>query len=807
MITVGQVSGLIAAAVHFLHFTIPVAIVVILVGHIGNENSAATWSVVNRVTQISLWPNILRADTVQTSNVRLAAKILTRLGTLTLLLLTIAGIVTPLGLSDAVQPSDATIANFEYAKDLSSWGQSTPPRPNFNFSRKCGDMLLMNCPGTFGGYRTFRNATGIYNIGEFDSATIDVRLPDNLTEIFTSVTGKEGSTLSGLFDIQYRLYDGHRSNQINGGNTYIQGSFRPVERLILKNAIQAIEGLVIDTRTGTDRTGGIGFRNHTIPVGSSLGATWKEDLTWVQPFTECVDTNLTFQFTSASSSRDTSVATYLVDNGGFADLARSYPYPGFWNDTQNVDLQARAYKAAWLSNAMTAIYLNITTAKGLKDMDPKKGEKYLLRKGDTSFGSGLPVINKITMSAINGEYLDMAGGFGNTSNTTGLKLSPGAQARMSITSKNFTTAQTICAGYGNADYGNIDTIGIHCGYVYGASRLEDGRDTLLFAPNSSYIRNLYVCASAARASIKEVSFLINGTANLDNLKVTSIKPKEYRDPSTKPMWAVENMNKTLAGWGVDAVLQDYTPLWGQVDPKYNGTPGLDFRQSESLVLPATSPGVSITYGEDSLAAKTVFSAGLNELYSDFSSGLPDYTGSLDYSIYVKWKQLTKKAESTGTMIDLIWTDLIASAVVGTKSAIPRVQKGSWMGVDAQPMGVNPGIQVSRYKKVIQYDWRYAIPAILCLLLWMAICAGAAFMWVFSRFNIEVMRQMLNQTSTGRVTTNLLHPNACDPTERTENWQRQAGGLKIRFDNISHQKETLLKGGESKTFATVSERGA
>jgi hypothetical protein len=63
MITVGQVSGLIAAAVHFrkaphtqcsqarlsnlwsttVHFTIPVAIVVILVGHIGNENSAATW--------------------------------------------------------------------------------------------------------------------------------------------------------------------------------------------------------------------------------------------------------------------------------------------------------------------------------------------------------------------------------------------------------------------------------------------------------------------------------------------------------------------------------------------------------------------------------------------------------------------------------------------------------------------------------------------------------------------------------------------------------------------------------------------
>jgi hypothetical protein len=358
-----------------------------------------------------------------------------------LLLLTIAGIVTPLGLSDALQPSGATTANFKYAKDLSSWGQSTPPRPNFNFSRKCGDILLMNCPGTFGGYRTFRNATGIYNIGEFDSATIDVRLPDNLTEIFTSVTGKEGSTLSGLLDIQYRLYEGHRSNQINEGNTYIQGSFRPVERLILKNATQLIEGLVVDTRTGTDRTGGIGFRNHTIPTESSLGAAWKEDLTWVQPFTECVDTNLTFQFTSASSPLTTSVATYLVDNGGFADLARLYPYPGFWNDTQNVNLQARAYKAAWLSNVMTAIYLNITTAKGLKDMNPKKGEKYLLRKGDTSFGSGLPVFNKITMSAINGGYLDMAGGFGTPSNTTGLKLSPGAQARMSITSKNFTTAR------------------------------------------------------------------------------------------------------------------------------------------------------------------------------------------------------------------------------------------------------------------------------------------------------------------------------------------------------------------------------
>ena len=40
--------------------------------------------------------------------------------------------------------------------------------------------------------------------------------------------------------------------------------------------------------------GGIGFRNHTAPTGFSNGAEWVEDLTWVEPVTSCVDTNLTF---------------------------------------------------------------------------------------------------------------------------------------------------------------------------------------------------------------------------------------------------------------------------------------------------------------------------------------------------------------------------------------------------------------------------------------------------------------------------------------------------------------------------------
>ena len=45
-LTVGYVSGIIAAAVFILQFLVPNALIIILASALGNEHTAVTWSVV-----------------------------------------------------------------------------------------------------------------------------------------------------------------------------------------------------------------------------------------------------------------------------------------------------------------------------------------------------------------------------------------------------------------------------------------------------------------------------------------------------------------------------------------------------------------------------------------------------------------------------------------------------------------------------------------------------------------------------------------------------------------------------------------
>lgn len=320
-------------------------------------------------------------------------------------------------------------------QDASPFGQSTPPRPRFEHSRICGLALPVDCPGTYTGYLVFQNSSDFFSLPGFPGATLDTTIPGNLTEIFSSRTSGEGNTLSGLFDIQHRLYEGKRDEIINKGKTYISGSFRGVQRILLHNSTEAVEGLVVDTRIG-----GIGFRNHTVPVGLALGGTWSEDLTWAEPVTECVDTNLTIQFDSGDSPSNTSLTKYLVDGGGFANLAPSFPFPGFplWNDTQNPsELRLRAYLAAWISNALSAIFLNLTTVGqgGIQAINSKVGDRHII--GSLGWGS-LIDFRGVSTSEINGGFLDISSG--NLVNTSALNLTDSARARLSISSTNFTDA-------------------------------------------------------------------------------------------------------------------------------------------------------------------------------------------------------------------------------------------------------------------------------------------------------------------------------------------------------------------------------
>src|SRR4051794_29341288 len=98
----------------------------------------------------------------------------------------------------------------------------------------------------------------------------------------------------------------------------------------------------------------------------------------------------------------------------------------------------------------------------------------------------------------------------------------------------------VCNGAGSGDYANITNIAMECGLIYGAARRKDGAASIIFEPESEWVQPIYSCASTTKALIRTVNFRFNGTVDLANLAIDSIKDKEYTRLDEQPIWAVEN---------------------------------------------------------------------------------------------------------------------------------------------------------------------------------------------------------------------------------------------------------------------------
>ena len=134
----------------------------------------------------------------------------------------------------------------------------------------------------------------------------DANIPEQKRDLFQSGLSGQKETLSSLFDIQYRSYSTREDPQVNNGSPFVVGSFRQLGSLVLDDTIEAVEELIANTIDG-----GVAFRNHTLPMGVPLGAVWSEDLLVMEPETQCVNTNLTIDFTLLGLN-GTSMATWTV---------------------------------------------------------------------------------------------------------------------------------------------------------------------------------------------------------------------------------------------------------------------------------------------------------------------------------------------------------------------------------------------------------------------------------------------------------------------------------------------------------------
>ncbi|KAL9572074.1 hypothetical protein ACKAV7_003791 [Fusarium commune] len=683
-LTVGSVAGLIAVGIFF-------------------GRTLVKWTIASGAYQQSYWPIVLRTDAASSNNVRKDILWVARLIPAMSILLSITSVVTPLGLYDTLVPGTAVQAPFVYAADTSPFGYGTPARSSYSWSRRCGYLYPMPCPfsDTVAIITNYPNGTINYNY----PFGINMTIPDVILETYSSGTG-DHPTISNFFDIQWRQYATTRDQLFNNGSAYLVGTYRNVQSLILNNATEVVEGLVVDMIKG-----GVGFRNHTIPPGFSHGVTWEEDLLFIEPETVCVDTNLTLDYTVISANGTAISDVVLTDRGGFVNLNQTFPKPDYDNPQTNPDLYGRAYMAAWLHNAYTAVYLNVTNpgnqTSGVRPwryLNTAMNQTFLIQNDRLT--KIVSEYDSLVMTTKFSDYLGLT--YGSTAGYTNAS-NPGIDTNIfGINQENFTSIHDWCS-YPSRFSANITNILVGCGLMRGVPQRQGPGTPLTFETGSKWSQKMFACATAVKATIKTVSLTYNRTdGSFRTLAVTDIKDKQYKDRVINP---------------------------GQ------NLPGSDF--SVSVLSAAYSVG-------------------------GFSSnGWMDYTGKSSIAMWARWQNLSLNAETAALIPNLIFTDISASAVVGTKGVL---QPGNTARQNLVPSSVTPMIVTVRYQVP------YAIPAAITALLLLVIACGALMATFLRRDGLNQMRRHLQQLSPGRIYTMLLSPGASsDMLMQGEDWSKKFGG--------------------------------
>ncbi|KIY01016.1 uncharacterized protein Z520_03682 [Fonsecaea multimorphosa CBS 102226] len=809
-LTVGYVSGIIAAAIFVVQIFVPTALPIILLGLLTEKNLAATttaagWSVVGRFLHSSHWPSILSGDTATTSKVPARVVTIGALKTFFTILIGVAAIVTPLGLyQDILSGQKQTASVFHYIADKSEFGYGTPPRTYLPWSRICGGIYPANCPNSPQTITYINNATGEY----WSAKYYDSHVPQYVIDVFQSGLSTQDRSVSSIFDIQSRSYTWSQINNNPGalapdnGSAYPVTAFRQISTMVLEDDYVVIEGLVVDMKNG-----GIGFRNHSAPPVSPFGSTWSEDLLFVEPESLCVDTNLTLDFALPKYTADnifinTLTDLVLTDRGGFANINKEYPYWDRGDTQKNPDLYLRAYKAAWINNVWSMAFMNVTNFANQSDpdshafdyLDSYVGKTFPLMTANSSAFTGMSSLlgpDVLTSSMLYGYYLDDldqgTGIYDNTSSLYNFSLPSDVPSVPPLYPNPFGVSQTnfSTAGAGGQDIANITNFAAACGLLYGAPRRRDGSESIVFEPGSKWTVPLYSCISTSKALIKTVSFRFNGSDDLSGLTVTNISNKVYPNESSKPLWGVEK---------TDMVLEDVNILWGLLSGTDQGNVSVTTLQKEFLYLPGYAGGGGQTpasVGYQNLPGVNFHVDALNTVYDIASASgmdITDYTGSTNLAMYRLWQDLSRNPENAARILNLIWTDVAANSVVGTRSLQPPQQQtlqkrdGSSSQDDTTVL-----VPVTVYERRVRYHLIYGIPAIMTAFGTFCVLITVLVVLCLGRAGTTKMRRYLDRTSPGRLVTSQPYTKSPVTTtsgkgtgrsRSTKEWIKTHGGKEI-----------------------------
>jgi hypothetical protein len=777
ILSIAEISGIIAAAVMIVQYLLPTTLILILIKHVGIQNTAVSWSVINRTISTTLWPHLVRADAVSFRHVSRTTVFVSWSITISAALLVIASVLAPLGLYEVVIATEPQTVEFTYVRDQSPWGRTTMSRPNMAFSRICETGLTINCPGQYQGIFMNETRKGSFESVETDeNSTINSTVPANFTNMFYSATEGPGNTLSGLFDIQYRGYELDSTDIRDKGQVLATGVSRSIENLVQHDSVLLKEGLIVDM---TD-TPGIGFRNHTVPLGLTHGGTWSEDLTWIEPMTSCVDTNLSVEVRVIKTAKSFSPNyTYsIIDSGAFLDLDLGELETRPWLDNQTLDLFGRAYKAARMYNVLSAATLNVSLP--LKSTDPGQRVIPVPKKMESD---NMELFTNLNVDKIGrSEIAGLGGSFDKgprISNASYVPYYPDGWVK--LLAMNYSAITQICRGYYDVAEvpldrrsNNITYPVVDCGLIIGSGLpLEEaGTSPLTYTGRKTYQRKIYMCATGVKASIKTVDFRYNSTDKLlSKLEVTSISDKKYPNEESKPLWAVEH--------SYDKRMR-FDGLWGLVNDSYKVFDGFYTQRSAHLWLP-TSPQMTLNFGSstgfDSLPAPGSFIRHVSLLYGKFDLFQRDYSGENDMAIQERYRRLSWNSTLAAQIPSLIMTDGLAGDLIGTKTSFAK-SGHDWpasMGTRSGSRGY-PQAKVLVHKRVVRYDFRYAIPGLIVVAMLLLVLAWAAVIAILNPTIFKAIRNIYNQTSTGRLATNLLLGDQSDPNRPTSKWVEENGRL-------------------------------
>ncbi|KAJ3475371.1 hypothetical protein NLG97_g9483 [Lecanicillium saksenae] len=517
----------------------------------------------------------------------------------------------------------------------------------------------------------------------------------------------------------------------------------------------------------------VGFRNHSAPTDLTYGGSWTEDILWLEPDISCTRNNLSMHLkVSAKTSTNTTAYTELFDDGGFASLGAVNVVQGWpMLNYSQPDVKFLSRKSAQMHNVLAAMLFNLTDAKNAKyGINVTAGASYPVDS------LGFSVSRKLEFQTFDfdGKYI---GAFYNSTYVNGtLKINGSAVANPNDYPRElgytlFLDASKWCEGRFNTDATPPRQSNVICGQMFGIPERTDNGETLLRDPGSKWKMPINTCAGALKASIRTVSFASNGSSSLELVKVTASKEKSYASAKEYPVWAYEDFGQYQKTPNASTI-----PLWGLVDSSYSGTLGYNFIQSPFFYLPQIS---EYAYGSngapyDMSAAAAAPLGILRIAMQGVNSGGAgsSYTGSESVALSNKWRLLSEKTGSQAAALRLIWTDLMANAVLGTNGGFSPPAQDGHASDDFGQRTVVP------FKRRIVYDMRYAIPAIIALAVWAALLLGALVMTCVRPGMYTRLRHMLNDTCVGRVATNHMQDRKPLSRASTKEWQKNAGGVQI-----------------------------